>query len=59
MEKIKCGENVSGTVRTRLYFLCNLQIGPIAGLLHYTRLERLARDKYSSILGLLASNEEN
>jgi hypothetical protein len=30
-----------------------------AGVLHYTILERLARDKHSSLLGPFVSMEEN
>jgi hypothetical protein len=40
------------TVFTTLHFLHNLQMGPI-------RVERLARDKYSSLLGPFVSFEEN
>ncbi len=37
--------------------LCNLQIWP--NKLHYIRLERLARDKHCSLLGLFVSYGEN
>ncbi len=44
---------------TTLHFLCNLRMGPIARVLHYTRVERLAMDKHSSLLDSLINCEDN
>jgi hypothetical protein len=46
-------------VFTPLHLLHNLMNGPNKLVLHYTGLERLARDKQSSLLGRFVSYEEN
>ncbi len=40
-------------------FFATLELAQKDRALHYTRLERFARDKHSSILGLIISYEEN
>jgi hypothetical protein len=40
-------------------FLCNLQIGPKARVLHYTKIKRLPSDKHSSLFGTFINYEEN
>jgi hypothetical protein len=63
MSKMICQKSfirsTQGTVFTILYFLCNLLMGPKAGVLHYTRLKKLGSDKHSTILGKFLSYEEN
>jgi hypothetical protein len=49
----------SGTLFTTLNFLHNLSMYPITRALDYTRSERLASDKHSSLLGPFISYEEN
>ena len=48
-----------GTLFTKLHFLRKLRISPISYVLLYTRLERLATDKHSSLLDPFVSYEEN
>jgi hypothetical protein len=43
----------SGAVFTTLHFLCSLEWAQKAGVLHYIKPERLARDKHSTFLGPL------
>ncbi len=59
---------IPSVIFTTLHFLCNLRIGPISScditlfyyhMLCYTRLEMLARDECSSLLGPFISYEEN
>jgi hypothetical protein len=65
IKKVKCWEYNSGTIFITLHFLCNFislityKWTQYASLLLYTRLGRLARDKYSSLLGPFLSCEEN
>jgi hypothetical protein len=42
-----------------LFFSATFKWAPKARALHYTALERIARDKHSSLLGLFKSCEEN
>jgi hypothetical protein len=56
----KENENMDpGVILTTLHFLYNLQIGPKARVLHYTKLEILARDKHSSLLEPFISYAKN
>jgi hypothetical protein len=48
-----------GTLITALHFLCNLLIGAKARVLHYSKLEMLVKNKYSSLLGPFVSFGEN
>jgi hypothetical protein len=48
-----------GIVFTTLIFFVTYHWTQQARVLHYTRLERLARDKHSSLLGPFVSYEEN
>ncbi len=43
----KFNRQTTGAVFTTFYFLCNLRVSP---KLHYSRVEMLVRDKYSSLL---------
>jgi hypothetical protein len=45
----------SGTGFTTIYFIVTYEWAHRVRVLHYTRLERLARDKHSSYLGLFVS----
>ncbi len=58
VEKMKHCEWGPLTIFTAPYFLCNFQMRHIAKLLHYTRLERLAMDKRSRLLGASVSFEQ-
>jgi hypothetical protein len=40
-----------GTIFTKLHFFITYKLSGKAGVLHYTGLEKLARDKQSSLLG--------
>jgi hypothetical protein len=46
-------------VFTTLYFLCTYKLDQETKLLHYSRLEMLARDKHSSLLDLFISSAKN
>jgi hypothetical protein len=48
-----------GAAITTLHFLCNLKRDPETRGLHYACLERLDREKHSSLLGLFISYKEN
>ncbi len=47
-----------GAVFTTLHFLCNLQKGPVSYSVLYTRLERLGKDKHSSLMGPFITYDE-
>jgi len=49
----------TNTLLTTLHFPRNLLIGPNKLVLHYTRLQRLTRDKPSSLLASVISYKEN
>jgi len=48
----------TGTILTKLHFLCSLPIAQLAGMLNYFRLERLGRYKHINLLGPFMSHEE-
>jgi hypothetical protein len=59
MKKKSVVNTVPGAVFRTLHFLCDFWMGEISFIVFYTRLERLARDKHSSLLRPFISYEEN
>ncbi len=59
MKKTKCCEYDLGTIFTTLHFLVTYKEAQKALVLHYTMVERLARDKHSFSLGSFVIYEEN
>ncbi len=47
------------TILILALLIINLMIMTLLIMLHFTRMERLARDKHSSVLGQFVSKEEN
>ncbi len=58
MKKMKCCEYGTWSCIHNASFSSQLTNGPIKPVIHYTMLERLARDKQSSLLGPFESKEE-
>ncbi len=51
-------DEASGAVFTTLHFLCYYKWAQYARVLHYARLEKLAREKHSSLFCPVVSYEE-
>ncbi len=60
MKKRKCCEcKPQGPYSQHFIFFVTYELAIITTVLHYTKLERLAMDKHSSLLGIFVSYEEN